>query len=57
VKFINKEHLYYYKIYREVIGEIPEPKKGQNSCPGCGTGIGKGNFHCKICGYVLNWRV
>lgn len=56
IKFINREHFYYYKIYKQVIGEIPKPKVGQKSCPGCGTGINPDTFHCKICGFVLDWR-
>jgi len=55
VRFMSKEHFYYYKIYREVVGEVPKPKNGQNCCPGCGTGMGRSSFHCKICGYVLDW--
>lgn len=57
IRFINKEHFYYYKIYMDVIGEIPKPDKEQKQCPGCGTGINLGSFHCKVCGYVLNWRL
>ena len=49
VKFISKEHFYYYKIYKRMVGEIPLAKKGENSCPGCGAGIKRGSFHCKIC--------
>ena len=56
IKFISKEHFYYYKIYKEVIGEIPKPEKGQGTCPGCGAGIREGGIHCKVCGYVLDWR-
>lgn len=56
VKFINKEHFYYYKIYRKVIGEIPKPKGDERSCPGCGAGIKRGGLHCKICGNVLNGK-
>ncbi len=56
IKFISKEHFYYYRIYREVIGEIPKPRGGQNPCPSCGAGIKEGGIHCKICGYILNWR-
>ncbi len=52
VKFINKEHLYYYKIYREEVGSIPEPLKGEKACPGCGAGMKKGYFHCKVCGWT-----
>lgn len=57
IKFMNKEHFYYYKIFREVIEEIPRPKDGEINCPGCGVGVGQDSFHCRICGYVLDWRV
>ena len=56
IQFFNKEHFYYYQIYREVIGEIPKPKADEDRCPGCGAGIKKDHFHCRICGYVLDWR-
>jgi len=56
IKFISKEHFYYYKIYRKEIGEIPKSKDDEKTCPGCGAGIKRGSFHCKICGYVLDWR-
>lgn len=56
VKCINKEHLYYYKIYRECVGEIPEPKDGEKTCPICGAGINIDGFHCKVCGNVMDWR-
>jgi len=55
VKFINKEHFYYYKIYRNVVGEIPKPDADEKECPGCGAGMEPAAFHCKICGYVLDW--
>lgn len=53
IKFINKEHFYYYKIYRNVIGEIPKPRAGERKCPACGTGMNISVFHCKVCGTVL----
>jgi len=53
VKFLNKEHLYYYEVYRKVVGEVPLPKEDQIACPGCGAGIARDAFHCKVCGYVL----
>lgn len=56
VKFINKEHFYYYKIYREVVGEIPKHKRGEKICPSCAAGIKRDGFHCKICGYILDWK-
>lgn len=56
INFLNKEHLYYYEIYRKEIGEIPKPNGTQRKCPGCGAAIECDAFHCKICGYVLDWR-
>jgi len=52
IDFLNKEHLYYYEIYRKEFGEIPKPKNGQKSCPGCGTGIKRISFHCRTCGWT-----
>ncbi len=57
VKFMNKEHLYYYEIYKKEVGEITEPKNNQKTCPGCGAGMNLNSFHCQICGNVLDWRM
>ncbi|MFQ6066518.1 MAG: asparagine synthase C-terminal domain-containing protein [bacterium] len=54
VKFMSKEHLYCYEIYRKVAGEIPSPKAGQVACAGCGAGIEKEANHCRICGTIQN---
>jgi len=54
IKFINKEHLYYYNVYSNEIGNIPKPKYGEKACPGCGTGLPVYKFHCRLCGYVFN---
>ncbi|TET45005.1 hypothetical protein E3J59_04340 [Candidatus Aerophobetes bacterium] len=54
VKFMSKEHLFYYEIYRKVVGEIPAPKAGQAACGGCGAGIEKEANHCRICGGIQN---
>ncbi len=56
IRFMNREHLYYYEIYREVIGDIPKPKENEKECPYCGGGMEVSSFHCRICGGVLNWR-
>ncbi len=56
IKFMNKEHLYYYEIYREEVGEIPKPKSNQRKCPGCGAGMDLNSFHCRVCGNVLDWK-
>lgn len=53
VKFLNKEHLYYYEIYRKVVGEIPPPQNNESPCPYCGAGVKNSSFHCSICGGVL----
>jgi asparagine synthase (glutamine-hydrolysing) len=52
VKFLCKEHLYFYEIFREVIGEVPVPLQGEEQCPGCGSGIPQGKSHCRVCGWV-----
>jgi asparagine synthase (glutamine-hydrolysing) len=57
IKFMNKEHLYYYRIYKKEIGNIPQPESGQKACPGCGTGMDLDSFHCGLCGNVLDWRI
>jgi len=51
IKFLTKDHLFYYQIYRQVVGEIPPPKLGEERCPGCGAGIRASSFHCRICGW------
>ncbi len=56
VKFWNKEHFYYYRMYRDVVGEIPAPEEGQKACQCCGAGMDDGAFHCKICGGVIPWE-
>jgi asparagine synthase (glutamine-hydrolysing) len=63
IKFINKEHCFYWRIYNEVVGEIPKaspsapsPFTGEGaegevkSCPCCGAGMGK--YHCPTCGFA-----
>jgi asparagine synthase (glutamine-hydrolysing) len=61
IKFINKEHFFYWRIYNEVVGEIPKaspsapsPFTGEGwgevkSCPCCGAAIGM--YHCPTCGF------
>jgi len=56
VRFWNKEHFYYYCIYREVVGNIPPPKDGQKRCVCCGGGMAPDAYHCRICGDVTEWR-
>ncbi len=56
VAFMSKEHYYYYKVYREAVGEIPGPGPGEEPCPSCGAGMAAHGFHCRTCGYVADWR-
>ena len=51
VKFLSKDHLFYYRTYRRVVGEIPPPRPGEEGCPGCGTGIAPQSSHCRVCGW------
>jgi asparagine synthase (glutamine-hydrolysing) len=53
VKFLCKEHLYFYEIYQEEFGVVPPPQPGEDRCPGCGGGLPRGKKHCRICGTVL----
>jgi len=52
VKFMNKEHFYYYRIYQNVVGPIPEPQGNEKRCPGCGAGMKLKSYHCRVCGWV-----
>jgi asparagine synthase (glutamine-hydrolysing) len=61
IKFINKEHFLYWRIYNRVVGKIPKaspsapsPFTGEGwgeveSCPCCGAGMGR--YHCPTCGF------
>ena len=49
IKFINKEHFFYWRIYNDVVGEIPKARDDEISCPCCGAGMG--TYHCTTCGF------
>ena len=49
IKFINKEHLFYWHIYNEVVGKIPKARDDEIGCPCCGAAIGI--YHCPTCGF------
>lgn len=53
IRFLNKEHLYYYEIYKREVGTIPVPKTGEKPCPGCGAGMKQNASHCRVCGLVI----
>lgn len=52
IQFLNKEHLYYYEIFQNEVGEIPKVQEGEKRCPGCGAGMKREKFHCRVCGFV-----
>jgi len=49
IKFINKEHFFYWRIYNEVEGDIPRAKDNEIKCPCCGAAMG--TYHCPTCGF------
>jgi len=49
IKFINKEHFFYWRIYNRVVGKIPRARDDEISCPCCGAAIG--TYHCPTCGF------
>lgn len=50
--FYGKEHLYFFEVFKEVVGEIPPPKQNEVPCPNCGAGKQPGSRHCKVCGVL-----
>ena len=52
VRFYNKEHLFYYEIYDQVVGQIPPPQPGEKACQGCGSGLPVADSYCRTCGWV-----
>ena len=49
IKFINKEHFFYWRIYNQGVGKIPRARDNETRCPCCGAGMGK--YHCRTCGF------
>ncbi|MBN1455545.1 MAG: 7-cyano-7-deazaguanine synthase [Methanomicrobia archaeon] len=49
--FMNKEQLYFYEIYRAVVGAVPQ---GHNKrrCPLCRADLPANKLHCAICGFA-----
>jgi len=46
----SKEHLFYYEIYRSVIGVPYTKDSNAKSCPDCGVNVKEGVSFCKTCG-------
>ena len=55
MEFMNKEHLFFYEIYKKVVGEVPKAtakmKIKTNVCPLCKAELPENRFHCYICGF------
>jgi asparagine synthase (glutamine-hydrolysing) len=51
MEFMNKEHLFFYEIYKEVVGEVPKAEGKANVCPLCKAELPENRFHCNICGF------
>ena len=49
IKFINKEHFFYWRIYNQVVGRIPRARDDESDCPCCGAAMGI--YHCPTCGF------
>jgi len=49
IKFMNKEHSFYYHIYSEVVGEIPKADSDEERCACCGAQLNKS--YCRVCGF------
>lgn len=52
IKLRSREHMYYYEVYRRVVGEIPEPKGDEKACIYCGAGMPPNSEHCRVCGGI-----
>jgi len=49
IKFINKEHFFYWRIYNDVVGKIPKARDNEIGCPCCTAAMG--TYHCPTCGF------
>ena len=46
----SKEHLFYYRIYRKLIGVPCADDSGRKTCPDCGVNVEEESSFCRICG-------
>lgn len=46
----DKEHLYYYEIFKEIFGGVKKAREGEIKCKGCGARIEHEHSFCRICG-------
>ncbi len=52
VSFLCKEHVFFYEIFCQEIGEPPRSVRGEDCCTSCGGGKPAGRKHCRICGWI-----
>ena len=52
IKFINREHRYYYRIYKSFFGRPPKAADGLAACPACAADLGRRLIHCSVCGWA-----
>ncbi len=46
----DREQAFYYKLFKEIIGNIPKPKGNEKVCPFCGAGVPMESKYCRVCG-------
>ena len=46
----SKEHLFYYEIYRSVVGVPYARVSNAKTCPDCGSNVEEGTSFCRTCG-------
>ncbi|MFC1988129.1 asparagine synthase-related protein [Chloroflexota bacterium] len=46
----DKEHLFYYEIYRSEFGKPYNEVSTTKACPDCGSNVEEGTAFCRICG-------
>ena len=46
----SKEHLFYYRLYRELIGVPYAEDGGRKTCPDCGVNVEEEDSFCRMCG-------
>ena len=50
VKLMDKEHLAYYEVFRNMFGSPREMGEGSKLCVGCGSRLGEKVSYCRTCG-------
>lgn len=45
----SKEQLFYYEVFRSVVG-VPHPTRGGRTCPYCNSVVEYGTTYCRTCG-------